>query len=74
MVQVTTVAYAVNGQECVGECAQQGEDYWWCTKSSRWENDKPWAYCSPTVSLESGSGFNEVPASDNTSEWARNPS
>ena len=27
-----------------------------------------------TLSLESGSGFNEVPASDNTSEWARNPS
>ena len=31
-------------------------------------------HMSGTVSLESGSGFNEVPASDNTSGWARNPS
>ena len=27
-----------------------------------------------TVSLKSGSGLNEVPAYDNTAEWARNPS
>ena len=27
-----------------------------------------------TMSLELGSGFNEVPASENTSEWERNPS
>ena len=26
-----------------------------------------------TVSPECGCGFNEVPASDSTSEWARNP-
>ena len=26
--QVLDTAYTVNGQDCIGECAQQGEDYW----------------------------------------------
>ena len=50
MTQVMTVAYAKNGQECVGECGQQGEVYWWCHKSKRWTGkyqDAYWDYCSP---------------------------
>ena len=39
------------GQECVGECGQQGEDYWWCKKSIRFSTgkvtDPDWEYCSP---------------------------
>ena len=31
------------------------------------------ANTEPTVCPEYDSGFNEVPASDSTSEWARNP-
>ena len=34
-VQVRRVEYTTNGQGCVGECGQQGEDYWWCYKSPR---------------------------------------
>ena len=26
---VQSVHYSVNGQECGGECAQAGEEYWW---------------------------------------------
>ena len=34
-------------------------------------NYNPFRY--RTVSPECGTGFNEVPASDSTSKWARNP-
>ena len=35
------------GQECVGACGQQGEDYWWCKKSITDDDDDDWEYCSP---------------------------
>ena len=52
VVKMTYTAGAMNGgQECVGECGQQGEDYWWCKKSIRFSTgkvtDPDWEYCSP---------------------------
>ena len=51
VVQVERVHYSSNGQECSGECAQAGEDYWWCYKALRWggkHTDAKWDYCSPS--------------------------
>jgi len=48
---VQSVHYSVNGQECGGECAQAGEEYWWCYKPQRWlgkYSDPDWDYCSPS--------------------------
>lgn len=48
---VEKVHYSSNGQECSGECAQAGEDYWWCYKALRWggkHKDAYWGYCSPS--------------------------
>ena len=49
--KVQSVHYSVNGQECGGECAQAGEEYWWCYKPQRWSgknSDPKWDYCSPS--------------------------
>lgn len=54
--EVLDTAYTVNGQDCIGECATQDEDYWWCSKSPRTATntgknnarDHDWDYCSPS--------------------------
>jgi len=54
--EVLDTAYTVNGQDCIGECATQGENYWWCKKSPRTvvntgknnARDADWDYCSPS--------------------------
>jgi len=54
---VKKVEYSSNGQECAGECAQQGEDYWWCKKPVRFSTgkvtDPDWDYCSPRENITS---------------------
>lgn len=53
--EVTPVSYTIYGQEGIGACGQNGKDYWWCSKSMRWEGsgragagaDDHWDYCSP---------------------------
>ena len=34
-IQVRPVEYTIYGHACLGLCAQQGENYWWCSKSPR---------------------------------------
>merc|ERR1712130_896521 len=53
--EVLDTAFTVNGQDCVGQCATQGENYWWCYKSPKFVThngknpvkDADWDYCSP---------------------------
>jgi len=58
--QVIQVTYTIHGQQCSGECGQQGQDYWWCYKSTKHNNwiqqgyppkniqqpNSRWDYCS----------------------------
>ena len=34
-IQVRPVEYTIYGHACLGLCAQQGGNYWWCSKSPR---------------------------------------
>jgi len=47
--QELVVHYNAHGQECTGECMNNGTEYWWCWKPQRWSGkhaDINWSYCS----------------------------
>ena len=51
--QVVRDTYTTEGQKCSTDCAQQGEEYWWCVKPKKFTTgkttDEYWDKCSPAA-------------------------